>query len=138
MSLLSGYLLAMEAANITVRRALVSELSPAELAACKRLTLKDGLMRGSLNIARGHRQDRSSRVVLIESEGRLLAWALVYRVAKEPTEAHFYVRSSERRRGLGTRLMQEVRRCTRRPQVHPHDSTSQSFFARFDGVEVVY
>lgn len=128
----------MEALAVTVRRALVSELSPAELAACKRLTLRDGLMRGSLDEVRGHPRDRNSRVVLIESEGRLLAWALVYRLGKEPTEAHFYVRSTHRRRGLGTRLMEEVRRFTRRPQVHPHDVTSQSFFARFDGVEVVY
>lgn len=106
----------------------VTELSAAQAAACRSLTLREeGSMSGSLTLARQKGWDHSRVILAHDLEGRLVGWCLMF----NRDFVHFFVRNSVRRRGVGSALMRESLRLSERVWVEAHDETSWYFFNRF-------
>jgi len=108
----------------------VKNLTPEEFSQCRLLNFgHNGMMRGDL--IRSRSQRNSDRAVLIKDyEGKIIAWSLVMETGKT-TSAYFYVPSANRRKGLGTRLLKQVRKVDPKPMVFPHDQVSGGFFKKF-------
>lgn len=104
---------------------LVRNLTKDERRACGRLNLRsNGEMMYALH------EHPEGRVWMIWEDGRLQAWALTF-PQKKHRIVHTYVRYSERRRGLGTRLMRAVNR-REAVKACPHDFASSCFYDLFD------
>jgi len=127
-----------------VKVCLVADLTERQIAACKRLTMPRGEMRSTLegilhckspdvqNLAMKRRLEHDS-VVMVTVARKLVAWALVR--CSNPdihANAHFFVDESQRRRGLGTLLVNEV--VSRWPAVEftGWDKSSVQFFLNLD------
>ena len=119
---------------------LVGNLTPDEYKACHRLNMGHrGTMVYRLEESRKRAPRRSRAIMIEDEEGLLLAWALLFpygygmrRKSKVPPKlVHIYVRSSCRRRHLGTRLLCASRRYIEHPEVSPWDARSGAFYASF-------
>ena len=120
---------------------LVLDMTGPELRQCRSLSLRaDGLMCETLTEIRNtepdrirkHRLKRRSRAWMIRDDSdKLLAWALITPLQeRRGYEAQFYTRKSERGKGYGTMLMNEVLKYDRKPFVFPHDRKSGDFFKK--------
>lgn len=128
---------------LKIKTKTVGKLDTKEYRACYRLNMgSNGLMRFCLVDERANCPE--SLAVMVWDGDRLMGWALMtpttYRgetylgaYARRTCKysVQFYVRVSQRRRGVARRLMNEVLRHDTRPFVIPWDSRSASFFADY-------
>jgi len=109
-----------------IQTKLVKNLTKDERLACGRLNMRsNGEMMYALQ------EQPEGRVWMIWEDGRLNAWALAFS-QKRHRIVHTYVRYSERRRGLGTRLMRAVNRREAEVKACPHDFASSCFYGKFE------
>lgn len=80
-----------------------------------------------------------ARVYILQDTTRVTAWAMVHKqryrsagVEKERYTADFYVRKSERRKGLGSSLAKVVKKDYPFVTVNRHDYESESFFKKLE------
>jgi len=106
-----------------IQTKLVKNLTDEEYRACRFLNLRgNGEMHWNLARLRNEK-NANARVYMIKEGGKLIAWSLVFGDC-----AHFYTRSTHRRKGYGTRLVKKVNKEHDRPVVYAHDETAQEFF----------
>lgn len=114
----------------------VIDLTPEEYKQCKRLCFREtGFMYYDIARARNNELNypsnrRFSKVVLITESNRLAAWALLTPRKVKGYNAQFYTRAALRNQGLGSKLMEEVRKIEFKPYVIPHDYRSGGFFKK--------
>jgi GNAT superfamily N-acetyltransferase len=118
------------------------DLTQKELRQCKSLSLRaGGLMCEDIRDWKEYETSginklrRKTRVwmILEDDSDRLLAWALATPGVKRGYTAQFYTRVTERGKGFGSLLMQEVLKLDPKPYVYPHDKTSGDFFKKHQG-----
>jgi GNAT superfamily N-acetyltransferase len=117
-----------------LRHKRVSRLNRAEYRACRDLNMRDaGVMRELLKELRDTGCKKSQVILIEDSAGRLLAWAVVYPGTRKGAapQAMFYVRHSERRQGQGRRLVDHARKLAEKPHVYPWDEISTAFFRAY-------
>lgn len=125
----------------------VSDLTSIEYTACYETNFQHrGFMQTELRLCR---EENRGRVVMLWSGSKrnpdnLIGWSLIFPTSKRGTmpvtdyvksksraSAMFYVKPEHRCRGLGTRLMLEVKKIDPNPHVEPHDFASAEFFSKF-------
>lgn len=121
----------------------LKDLTPEEYRACFYLNLRgSGMMMYSLM---DHKNSADAKAIMIWGDAGkkyLMGWALMvpildeigwyptrYQIKKCKYVNQFYVRKPERSKGLGTILMNEVKKIEPVPLVIPHDPASGDFFA---------
>lgn len=112
---------------VKLRKLYAKNLNNEDAKKCYSLTYRNkGQMSNKLTISRKH-TDLSAKCYMLEENKKLLAWAIVFN--KE--EVHLYVRKSERRKGLGTRLINCIEKDynPKTLSVEKHDSVSDKFFS---------
>lgn len=108
-------------------------LTQEEYRQCYRLNMGlEGMMRPSLVESRHDPNSKDMTYRILDGDGVLLAWSLVFMPYGILTgwDAHFYVRRTHRRQGLGTRLREAVYRDFPDHHVCPHNLASKRFFNR--------
>lgn len=112
----------------------VSDLSRQEYLAHKRLSFRFGIMRQSLpdlHTNSDYFYTQSYTLTLKDQDsGQILAWALV-RFAKDKRtgpDFNVYVRSSARRKGYGTQLLNLATEKFGKLRCYPHDKDSRKFY----------
>jgi GNAT superfamily N-acetyltransferase len=114
----------------------VTELSPSEVAACKRLTMGDaGLMRSQLEDCLRDPDFWSASVGLVYHRGRIVSWSLAFTYrgwwgyGKRCWDVYFFTDPNYRRMGLGRYLYKQMRmRYKSAVRTHPWDPRSDAFF----------
>lgn len=113
----------------------VADLTPVEYKMCSDLTLRgEGTMQGALARARA-RHDRFTYAIMAWENGDFVGWCLFFKripvIEPEVYSAHFYVRQSHRRRGIGTKLIKKAYSMSDRPLVTGVGRAgSNEFFAK--------
>ncbi len=106
----------------------VADLTDKEFKQCYRLNLgKRGEMRDELlnQYYTPIKSKKTAKAVMLKQEDKMIGWAIVFPLPKtKGYAAHFYVRSSHRRRGYGTMLLNKVAEYDSKPIVYPHDTRS--------------
>lgn len=127
----------MERAKVTIRCRGVLEIEGAELSRCRELTYPErSLMRLCIDGLREEaspRAQRSLALLAVDEEQRILGWTLLFENRFGRVESYYFVDPDHRRRGIGRRLAEEVRRLRPRHKVlvRPHDGPSFAFFSNF-------
>lgn len=132
-----------------IRHKEVKDLTDVEYRACYRANYGwDGYMQTELVNARNGEQEGIAIMLWDGPDNTIRSmrgWALltptktngltaVSRYGKKNIKytAEFWVKTRYRRKGLGTLLMQEVKKYDKRPHVLPHDKASSELFSCFD------
>jgi len=113
----------------------VQDLSDTEFQECSRLNYgTSGEMWYRLNDARREsiRAEESQALMIRDRQGKLIAWALLFKDRYcRSYEVHFYVPQKYRRQGLGTKLVDAVKRREPKAMVKPWNKASKAFFENF-------
>jgi GNAT superfamily N-acetyltransferase len=82
-----------------------------------------------MDARRGYRPE--AKVIMAWEENRLMGWALVFDEAST-SAVHVYVRASERRKGIGSKLLRRATRVKPEVTAVPWDEPSRALYAKHD------
>lgn len=88
----------------------------------------NGSIHDELKWCRRHNTVNSDVVMVKDTIDRILGWALIFPYKPNKRMTYLYVRKTNRRQGVGTLLMQEINKLTKKPYVCPHNPSSGKFF----------
>lgn len=103
----------------------LSDLTSQERRTCRSLSLRQG---GRLNDWITAERGKPAKIVLAKDGERMVGWAMVR--SDSIKSSGYYVRVSERRKGIGGQLLATVRSIEPRTKVFPHDYRSVQFFRK--------
>lgn len=109
----------------------VQELSDSDYWKCHSLNARQaGQMRGAL--VRARRDNLNAKISLAKEKDLLIGWAFAYKAPgiRYPF-AHFYVRKTHRKNGVGRILMGEMLNNYTKLRVYPHNDQSSIFFCEY-------
>jgi hypothetical protein len=110
-----------------LRRIKPENLTETDVKKCLSLTYRsDGVMSERMRHSIAYPKSIKSKCYIIQNNDKILGWALVY----NSKEVHFYIRKSERNKGLGKRLIKEVDKDYNNLICYWHDEMSKSFFEK--------
>lgn len=106
----------------------IADLTPSEIKQCDSLNKRDkGAMQDEFRYYRQFKPEVAN-CVLAKDGDKVLGWALIFPEYDKKRTAYFYVRHSERRKGIGTKLLLVAQQFQKKPYVCPHDDLSGKFF----------
>lgn len=101
----------------------LSDLTPQERRTCRSLSFREN---GQLNEWLTDERGKPAKVVLAKDGERMVGWGIV--CTDKNKSSGYYVRASERRKGIGTKLLKTARSIEPTLAVYPHDTASTAFF----------
>ncbi len=118
--------------NVIIETFKPRDLSNDQITKLKRLTLRNGMMRGALDrcILNGDGHVTTARI-----DDMYVSWGLRFKIPYYPTKNNWglyvYTKQSHRRQGIGTKVIARSIRSVR-PNIpvycYPHDDTSHGFW----------
>lgn len=110
----------------------VSSLSRDEYNTLVRMNMHNaGSMMSSIYVDRRRPHTENKVVIHYDEAGKIDGWAYVFpRERTWPTKAWFYVSPKSRRKGIGTRLANRVKKIDKKIATEPWDKRSASFFKK--------
>lgn len=70
---------------------------------------------------------KNSKIFYLEEDGKVLSWAIVQKSGRNNLVS-FFTRKSERRKGYGSLVYQEVMKHYKKLSIQPHDLQSAGFY----------
>lgn len=111
----------------------VGLLTRTELAQAKKLTFGGGgSMRARLEYDLDQSPDDTRAITLIDEQGVMISWALLFFDYSDCLCAYFYTKEDERRKGFGRQIANHLAKSYQDVQVCPWDERSGRFFANME------
>jgi L-amino acid N-acyltransferase YncA len=108
------------------------DLTPEEVRSCRSLSFRNrGRLCDWLNMSK---HQPAAKVVLAKDGEKLVGWGMTLNDHSPRPASGYYVRRTERRKGIGGMIYQAARKEEPNLQVFPHDKKSNAFFRKYGAI----